>query len=307
MQRTLCGFTLSLAALALTSCGGGGEPSTGTNPQVATVIVSPGEFTLEVGETQQLTATAHDEADNPLTGRSMIWASTDESIARISTTGLVTGVGEGSAAVSATTEGKSGSATVAVVPVVVSLLTFTSVAAGGAHTCALTASGAAYCWGRGESGQLGIPTPATTCNTDGGPFACSRVPIPVGGGIAFTVLTGGGAHTCGLTSDGSAYCWGSNASGQLGDNSATKREAPTAVATQLKFVSIDAGAQHTCALTGAGVAYCWGANNRGQLGNTTQAGSLMPTAVTGDHTFQMITAGGFSIGHTCALTNEGVA
>jgi alpha-tubulin suppressor-like RCC1 family protein len=187
------------------------------------------------------------------------------------------------------------------------VVTFASVAAGGAHTCALTPSGAAYCWGRGESGQLGVPSPTTTCTTDAGPYPCSMVPVAVGGGLTLAQLAGGGAHTCGLTGDGSAYCWGSNASGQLGDNSTSARDAPVAVATVLKFASLDAGAQHTCGLTTDGAAYCWGRNDRGQLGDGTTSNRPVPVAVTGGLTFRLVAAGGFSIGHTCALTTSGDA
>jgi alpha-tubulin suppressor-like RCC1 family protein len=191
----------------------------------------------------------------------------------------------------------------------VAIVSFEAVFAGGAHTCALTSvPGAAYCWGRGESGQLGVPPPPSTCLTDGGFFSCSMVPVPVGGGLTFEKLTGGGAHTCALTSDGTAACWGNNAYGQLGDNSTTNQNAPVLVAGGLKFVSIDAGAAHTCAITSAGEAYCWGRNDRGQLGDGTTTASAVPVAaVTGSLTFQLIAAGGFSIGHTCALTDLGAA
>jgi alpha-tubulin suppressor-like RCC1 family protein len=189
----------------------------------------------------------------------------------------------------------------------VAIVSFEAVFAGGAHTCALTSAGAAYCWGRGESGQLGMPPPPSTCLTDGGFFSCSMVPVPVGGGLTFVKLAGGGAHTCALTSDGTAYCWGNNASGQLGDNSRTSRNAPVPVATWLKFDSIDAGAAHTCAVTSAGKAYCWGRNDRGQVGDGTTTNSAVPVAVTEGLTFQLIAAGGFSIGHTCGLTDLGAA
>jgi alpha-tubulin suppressor-like RCC1 family protein len=190
----------------------------------------------------------------------------------------------------------------------VTIVSFGSVSAGGAHTCALTSVGAAYCWGRGESGQLGVPAPPSTCLTDAGFFSCSMVPIPVGGGLTFETLAGGGAHTCALTSDGTAHCWGNNAHGQLGDNTTTSRDAPVPVVTGLKFVSIDAGAAHTCAVTSAGAAYCWGHNSQGELGNGTMTNSSVPVAVTGNITFQQIAAGGVGpIGHTCGLDSNGLA
>jgi len=300
---------LASAVATLSACGGGGEappPTTAPPPPVASVTVSPAGPSVVVGQSQQLTATLRDQSGNALAGRSVVWESGGELVATVSTTGMVTGVAAGSATVTATSEGKTGNATVSVIPApVISTVTFASVAAGGAHTCALSASGAAYCWGRGESGQLGVPVPTRTCPTDGGPFPCSPVPVPVQGGLAFTQLAGGGAHTCGLTSDGTAYCWGSGESGQLGAGPSASREAPVAVATGLRFASIDAGAQHTCALTSEGTAYCWGRNDRGQLGDGTTTARSGPVAVTGGHTFRSIAAGGFSIGHTCALTTGG--
>ena len=103
----------------------------------------------------------------------------------------------------------------AAVPVVL-----VSLAAGGEHTCGLTAAGAAYCWGSNSHGQLGNGTIGGT----------NSVAAPVGGGLTFVVLSTGGAHTCGVTPDGSIYCWGANASGQLGDGTLIDRSVPTRVA-----------------------------------------------------------------------------
>src|SRR5213076_1954999 len=74
--------------------------------------------------------------------------------------------------------------------------------------------GAAYCWGYNESGQLGVGTSEGphTCRYG----SCSADPVPVVTGLRWVSITAGGAHTCGLTPGGEAYCWGSNAYGQLG-------------------------------------------------------------------------------------------
>ena len=95
-----------------------------------------------------------------------------------------------------------------------------SLAAGGAHTCGLTAAGAAYCWGSNANGQLGNGTIGGTSVPAG----------PVSGGLTFVALSAGGAHTCGVTSNGAIYCWGSNSSGQLGDGTLIDRGAPVRVA-----------------------------------------------------------------------------
>jgi alpha-tubulin suppressor-like RCC1 family protein len=128
--------------------------------------------------------------------------------------------------------------------------------------------------------------------------------------MTFTKLAGGGAHTCGLTSDGSAWCWGSNTNGQLGDGSFTARNAPISVAISVKFASISAGFDHTCALTSAGAVWCWGMNNRGQLGDgtTTRRSTPVPLAGAEGVTFIQVAAGGAEFrGFTCALSDAGVA
>ena len=113
MQRILGLSILGLVLLDLASCGDGG---TDAPSLVAIVTVSPAELTLPVGESQQLTATMRDQAGNQLDGRSVTWATTEATVATVSVTGLVAGVGPGSATVTATSEGKSGSVAVSVEP-----------------------------------------------------------------------------------------------------------------------------------------------------------------------------------------------
>jgi alpha-tubulin suppressor-like RCC1 family protein len=291
-----------MAIVPLTSCR---DDAQGPPPPVATVTLSSSTRALFAGESEQFTATTRDAAGNVLVGPAVTWSTSDSTIATVSPTGLVYAERPGSATISAVAEGITGNAVISVAPE--RSLLFASVAAGGAHTCALTARGAAYCWGRAESGQLGVLPPTTTCLTDSGPIVCHMKPVRVGGTVLFSQLAGGGAHTCGLAADGTAYCWGSNTMGQLGDNTLSSHDAPLPVATTLKFASIVAAAFHTCALTSAGVAYCWGSNRRGQLGDSTTTNRSTPVAVSGGIVFQQVKAGGFNIGHTCGLTSSGDA
>ena len=154
---------------------------------------------------------------------------------------------------------------------VVGGLTFSSLSAGGNHTCALTASGTAYCWGSNTRRELGAGLPDTAVSA----------PAAVTGALSFTLITAGGAHTCGLTADGLAYCWGDNDSGQLGDSSSTERAVPTAVYGATRFATLEAGGNHTCGSTAARVVYCWGDGLRGQLGRGVQQSSLVPVKVLG--------------------------
>jgi alpha-tubulin suppressor-like RCC1 family protein len=160
-----------------------------------------------------------------------------------------------------------------------------------AHACAVTATGAAYCWGNNYFGQLG------TGDTD-----ARRVPAPVSGAHVFRAVSAGESHTCGVTTDGATWCWGVNGSGQLGVAGPAQSAAPVLVAGAPAMRSVAAGGNHTCGVATEGSAWCWGLNTSGQLGNGSQASSSVPGRVSSDATFERIGAGYV---HTCALATSG--
>jgi alpha-tubulin suppressor-like RCC1 family protein/sugar lactone lactonase YvrE len=177
---------------------------------------------------------------------------------------------------------------------VVGGLNLRMVSVGGAHTCGVTTSGAGYCWGFGFWGQRGD-----------GSFGRSRgAPAAVAGGLDFSTISAGGRHTCGLTTQGKAYCWGQNLYGQLGDAQNDDSATPARVAGRLSFTTLSAGGLHTCGVTVAGRAYCWGENSAGQLGDGTNLNRPIPAPVVGRVTFVTLSAGG---SHTCGLTKNGTA
>jgi alpha-tubulin suppressor-like RCC1 family protein len=95
---------------------------------------------------------------------------------------------------------------------------FTKVNTGVAHTCGVTTSNQAWCWGRNESGQLGDGTTTQRLT-----------PHLVAGAHAFNQVNSGGAHTCARTTAAVGYCWGRNPNGQLGNGTTTGSLTPVMV------------------------------------------------------------------------------
>jgi uncharacterized protein YjdB len=111
------GLAPGTATITATSEGKTGTATvTVTPPPVATVTVAPLTPTVVVGGTVTLTATTKDAAGNTLTGRTVTWTTSASSIATVSTSGVVTGVAAGTATITATSEGRTGTATVTVTP-----------------------------------------------------------------------------------------------------------------------------------------------------------------------------------------------
>jgi alpha-tubulin suppressor-like RCC1 family protein len=178
---------------------------------------------------------------------------------------------------------------------VVGGLTFTNVSGGDYLTCGLATTGQAYCWGDHSYGALG-----------NGPMPPAQITAPgaVNGGLTLASVSAGFHHTCGLTTDGKAYCWGDDSWGQLGDGSTAVSWVPVAVSGGLTFTSVSAGGRHTCGVTTQGKAYCWGGNAFGQLGNGSTDSSMVPVPVAGGLTFAAVFSGA---GHTCAVTTTAQA
>jgi alpha-tubulin suppressor-like RCC1 family protein len=184
---------------------------------------------------------------------------------------------------------------------VVSPVEFKSIAVGGwdiggvnavrsSFACGVAVTGIAYCWGSDNLGQLG--SGAAT------PTAERISPFPVAGDRTFAALAGiGFATTCGLGTTGGAVCWGSNANGEFGTDTAQAGAfPPTPVATNLRFVALSS--RHaTCGITTTRDTYCWGS------AFIAPTASVTPTLIT-SIPFVSIAAG---VDHACGLTADGTA
>ena len=156
-------------------------------------------------------------------------------------------------------------------------ITATAVAAGGTHSCVVTATTVSpfnvQCWGSDFYGQLGDN-------------AASTGYLPVHAQVLRNAssISLGRTHTCAVMVDSTVECWGDNEYGQLGNASITENDVPVSVSLSQQAASLGAGEFHTCAVINGGAVYCWGDNYYGQMGNGTggpNQKSTLPVLVSG--------------------------
>ncbi|MBK6764292.1 MAG: hypothetical protein IPG68_13930 [Micrococcales bacterium] len=177
--------------------------------------------------------------------------------------------------------------------------TFTTLTAGGMHTCGVDTAGKAWCWGSDGNGKLGD-------GDDGQEREPS--PVAVAGEHRFSTLTASNMHTCGVDTTGKAWCWGWDTDGAAGDgdDGQGNEYSPVAVAGGHTFAALTTGDLHTCGLDTAGVAWCWGYDGQGQVGDGDdgQGDEYSPVAVAGGTRSWSLTAG---YRHTCGVDPAGAA
>ncbi|MFK7992229.1 MAG: RCC1 domain-containing protein [Sandaracinaceae bacterium] len=160
--------------------------------------------------------------------------------------------------------------------------------------CAIDIAGALYCWGRNAEGQTGV-------GGSGGAPPPILSPTRVGT-EAWTDVTVGEGHACGVRQDGVVYCWGRNTNGQLGvlDMEPLQVRTPVAVGTESQWASVDASPRGVCAIRTDETMACWGDSLDGRLGPlldmTREDGLIAPTDRTGAYAEVQIDAF-----HGCAI------
>ena len=186
------------------------------------------------------------------------------------------------------------------VPVKVSLpggTKATGIAAGFAHSVALTSTGAVLAWGKNYNGNLGN---GSTTDSD----VPVKVNLPVGAKV--TAVAAGAEHSLAVTSTGAVFAWGYNADGQLGDGGTGASDVPVSVSlpTGTKVTAVAAGALHSLALTSTGAVLAWGYNVDGELGDGGTTNSDVPVKVNLPPGTKVtaVAAGGY---YSLALTSTG--
>ncbi len=173
------------------------------------------------------------------------------------------------------------------------------ITAGPSHTCAINPSGALYCWGANEFGELGNgPTPATPILGSNPLPVTFDTPQPIANMAAGMVMVSAwNSGTCAIDATGATYCWGEDRYGQLGNGSMLSTGeiyvAPSAVCadtectSQLNAVAVaGVGYYANCFLSPGGLVSCAGTNAYGEMalgkltdGSATPQPSLITNAV----------------------------
>jgi alpha-tubulin suppressor-like RCC1 family protein len=168
--------------------------------------------------------------------------------------------------------------------------------AGGFHSLGVRANGTAWAWGLNTGGRLGDATTTSRLS-----------PVSVVGGFTdWLQLSAGDFHSLGVRANGSAWAWGYNTNGRLGDNSITSRLSPVSVVGDFTdWVQLSAGVAHSLGVRANGSAYAWGLNTYGRLGDNSTTARSSPVSVVGGFTdWVQLSAGKF---HSLGVRANGSA
>jgi hypothetical protein len=332
------GLGNGVATITASVEGKSGQAAVAVEQQVSAVTVSPDTGLIDaVGATRQFTAVARDANNNTVANVAFIWLSSNHAVATITSSGLASAVGPGTATITAAGRGIPGSASLAVTQTATKLA-FTVQPASTVIDQAISpvvqvevqdAGGA-----RVAGARTGIRLALGNDPGNGGELLGSLVANAVDGIASFGGLTisnwGDGytlvATASGLTAATSAafdvtlglaqlgegancaitrrtrrlFCWGRNTQGQLGDGTTSPHNVPREVAGGLSVALVSGGFNHTCGITSAGAAYCWGSNGSGRLGDGTTTPRTVPGPIWNGLAFTGISAGS---AHTCGTAS----
>lgn len=168
---------------------------------------------------------------------------------------------------------------------------------GWGHSCAIRSDHSLWCWGRNDTGQLGLNAQDSELHT----------PTQVTERKDWLRVAAGDGFTCGICGTRQLFCWGDNSVSQLGvpredlDGETQQTDRPLPVGIGQDWVEVAAGARHVCGIKLNGELQCWGRGEDGQVGTGTLASVPSPTTVATDFGWRGIALGA---AHSCGVDSE---
>jgi alpha-tubulin suppressor-like RCC1 family protein len=155
--------------------------------------------------------------------------------------------------------------------------------AGTCHSLGVRQNGSAWAWGCNANGQLGTNS-----------IVSRSSPVSIVGGFTdWCQVSAGDLHSLGVRQNGSAWAWGVNTCGRLGDNTTVSKSSPISVIGGFTdWCQVSAGGSHSLGVRQNGSAWAWGCNGSGQLGDNSVVSSSSPVSVVGGFTDWCYVAGG---------------
>lgn len=167
-----------------------------------------------------------------------------------------------------------------------------AVCTGSEHTLAKKSNGTLWAWGGNTYGQCGNAAPPNSVAT----------PLQIGTATDWQTISTGSYHSMAIKTDGTAWGWGINTLGQIGDGTNTDKIIPTQIDINTDWSQIASGWSYTLAIKTDGTLWAWGNNNFGQLGDGSNTNNNAPIQIGTATTWQNITAGD---GHSIAIKTDG--
>ena len=149
--------------------------------------------------------------------------------------------------------------------------TWVSASTGTSHTIALKNDGTMWSWGLNNAGQLGEGPLGSAFN--------KYSPVQIGLLNTWSIAKAGSSYTMAIKTDGTLWGWGSNTSGQLGDNTTTTKSSPVQIGTLNNWSKLYPGTNQTIAIRNDGTLWGWGSNFYGNLGDNTGVNRSSPVQV----------------------------
>ena len=167
------------------------------------------------------------------------------------------------------------------------------VSAGWGHTSAVRTNGTLWAWGRNDYGRLG---------TNSITHRSSPVSV-VGGFTDWCQVSSSCNMTIAVRTNGTAWAWGANVNGILGDGTTVSKSSPVSVVGGFTdWCRVETGRAHTIALRTNGTAWSWGCNSNGQLGDNSLIHKSSPVSVAGGFTNWVDVSGGCV--HSAGIVNK---